>query len=126
MKKILSLFVLLLGMSCVLFAASKQRKTIDDFFKEYETFVVKAEKAAASNKLSDLNNLSMESLKLTEACQKVENTADWTLADSQKYLELTNRYSAAINKLSGNTSATSADANAALNDYNDMLKSYGY
>lgn len=26
----------------------------------------------------------------------------------------------------GNTSATSADANAALNDYNDMLKSYGY
>jgi len=126
MKKILSVFVLLFGLSCVLFAVSKQRKSIDDFFKEYETFVVKAEKAAASNKVSDLTNLSMESLKLSEACQKIENTDEWTIADSKKYLELTNRYSIAINILSGNTNATSADANAALDDYNDLLKSYGY
>lgn len=122
MKKFLSLLVMLTGFTCLLFAVSKQRQAIDAFLKEYEAFVVKAEKAADTNKISDLTNLSLESVKLAEKAQNVENTTEWTPADSVKYLGLTNRYAAAINKLSGNPEPQTADTA----DINDMLKSYGY
>ena len=122
MKKFLSLLVMLTGFTCLLFAVSKQRQAIDAFLKEYEAFVVKAEKAADTNKISDLTNLSLESVKLSEKAQNVENTTEWTPADSVKYLGLTNRYAAAINKLSGNPEPQTADTA----DINDMLKAYGY
>ncbi|MBQ4378583.1 MAG: hypothetical protein II821_05235 [Treponema sp.] len=123
MKKFLTVLLVLFGVTLAVFADAKSRKSIDDFMKEYETFVTKAEKAANTNKVSDLTNLSMESLKLSESAQKIQNTKDWTLKDSQKYLELTNRYSAAVNKLQG---ATNSAAQSATNSYNDLLKSYGY
>ena len=121
-KKVLTVLVVLCALSCALFAVSKQRKAIDDFLKEYDTFVIKAEKAAETNKISDLTKLSMESLSLSEKVEKIENTDEWTLADSKKYLDLTTRYSNAINKLSGTTSSAAQDTNAAMND---MLKAYG-
>jgi DNA-binding ferritin-like protein len=123
MKKILTLFVVLFGVSLFVFADAKSRKSIDDFMKEYETFVIKAEKAAETNKLSDLTNLSMESLKLAEKAEAAQTATDWTLKDSQKYLELTNRYSVAINKLSGTTNTAVENTDAATAD---LLKAYGY
>lgn len=122
-KKILGLLIVFASLSCMLFAVSKERKAIDDFLAEYEKFVVKAEKAAESNKISDLTNLSLESLTLSEKAQKVESAEEWTLSDSMKYLDLTNRYAAAIDKLSGSSSSTTT---ATTDDYNDLLKSFGF
>ena len=69
-KKIISVLAILATLTCALFAAST-RKDIDAFLKEYETFVVKAEKAAASNKISDLMSMSLESVKLAEKYDKM-------------------------------------------------------
>lgn len=126
MKKFFTVLLVLFGVSLAVFADAKSRKQIDSFMKEYETFVVKVEKAADTNKLSDYANLTTEYLKLIEKVDAMENTNDWTISDSQKYLELTNRYTIAVNKLSGQTSTNVDDTNAALDSYNEMLKSYGY
>ena len=123
MKKIMTLLVVLLGVSFVAFADAKSRKNIDSFMKEYETFVTKAEKAASTNSLSDLASLSAESVKFSEKAQAVQDAKDWTLKDSQKYLELTNRYSAALSKISGTANTITDTTNAAASD---LLKSYGY
>lgn len=121
MKKLISVLVVLGTLACSVFAAGN-RKAIDDFFKEYEAFVVKAEKAAESNKISDLTNLSLESVKLAEACDKIDDTDAWTLDDSAKYLKLTNRYSAAVSKLSEATTSTAVTTD----DYDALLKAYGF
>lgn len=92
MKKFFTVLLVLFGVSLAVFADAKSRKQIDSFMKEYETFVVKVEKAADTNKLSDYANLTTEYLKLIEKVDAMENTNDWTISDSQKYLELTNRY----------------------------------
>ena len=126
MKKFFTVLLVLFGVSLAVFADAKSRKQIDSFMKEYETFVVKVEKAADTNKLSDYANFTTEYLKLIEKVDAMENTNDWTISDSQKYLELTNRYTIAVNKLSGQTSTNVDDTNAALDSYNEMLKSYGY
>ena len=118
-KKFLTGLFIFLGISCLLFAVTKDRKAINDFLAEYETLVVKAEKAAATNKLSDLTNLSLEASKFAEKAQNVQDTNEWTLQDSTKYLNLTNRYSTAVNKISGATVDTAASTE-------DLLKSYGF
>lgn len=121
MKKLISVLIVLGTLACSVFAAGN-RKAIDDFFLEYEAFVVKAEKAAESNKISDLTNLSLESVKLAEACDKIDDTDAWTLDDSAKYLKLTNRYSAAVSKLSEATTSTAVTTD----DYDALLKAYGF
>ncbi|MCR4580827.1 MAG: hypothetical protein K5681_10830, partial [Treponema sp.] len=96
-----------------------QRQAIDSFFKEYEVFVTKAEKAADSGKLSDLTKLSLEAVKFTEKIEELEDVDEWTLADSKKYLDLSNRYSKAALKLSESSSNM-------LDDYSSLLDSYDF
>lgn len=112
-KKIISVLAILATLTCALFAAST-RKDIDAFLKEYETFVVKAEKAAASNKISDLMSMSLESVKLAEKYEKIKESKEWTTADSTKYLKLTNRYTKAASKI---TSDLSDNTDALLNAF---------
>ena len=112
-KKIISVLAILATLTCALFAAST-RKDIDAFLKQYETFVVKAEKAAASNKISDLMSMSLESVKLTEKYDKIKDSKEWTTADSTKYLKLTNRYTKAASKV---TSDLSDNTDALLNAF---------
>ena len=88
------------------------------FLKEYETFVVKAEKAAQTNKISDLTKLSLESAKLAEKCEALEDSDEWTIADTKKYLDLSTRCTNAISKLS---SSTTSAASSALDDYDAFL-----
>ena len=114
-KRIIAVLAILCGFACAVFAASS-RKDIDAFLKEYEAFVVKAEKAAASNKLSDLTQMSLESVKLVEKYEKLEETDEWTVTDAKKYLDLSNRYAKAASKI---TSDLTSDTDA-------LLKAYGY
>lgn len=87
----------------IAFAASS-RKQIDTFFADYEKLVVKAEKAAEKGDMLSYLSLQAESIKFAEKSDKLQNTKDWTEADSEKYLSLTNRYTAALLKLSGSMS----------------------
>ena len=79
------------------------RNSIDAFLKEYEKFVVKAEKAAEKNDAASLVNLSVESIKLAEKAEKMEDDDEWTSSDATKYLELSSRYAAAAAKMSGSS-----------------------
>ncbi len=121
-KRIIAVLVVLCAISCTMFAASKKRTSIDDFLKEYETFVVKAEKAAQTNKISDLTKLSLESAKLAEKCEALEDSDEWTIADTKKYLDLSTRCTNAISKLS---SSTTSAASSALDDYDALMQAYG-
>jgi DNA-binding transcriptional regulator GbsR (MarR family) len=82
------------------FAASKQRTEINKFLKAYEDVVVAAEKAAKSNKMTDLLKVQEKALKLNEQAEKIQNYDEWTTKDSEKYLDLTNRYAEAMTALS--------------------------
>ena len=92
--------VLMLVAQASLTAESKSRKEIDKFLKSYEKTVVAAEKAAKSNNMSSLLKLQGEAIKLAE---ELEDSSDWTMKDSEKYLELTNRYTEAMMSLSNST-----------------------
>lgn len=95
--------VLMLVAQASLTAESKSRKEIDKFLKSYEKTVVAAEKAAKSNNMSSLLKLQEEALKLTEEVEDFEDSSAWTMKDSEKYLELTNRYTEAMMSLSNST-----------------------
>jgi type II secretory pathway pseudopilin PulG len=95
--------ILLVGQS--VFAASKERTEIDKFLKSYEEVVVAAEKAAKSNKITDLITVQQKALKLSEQVQKIQGYDEWTAKDSEKYLVLTNRYTEAVTALSNSAGA---------------------
>ena len=95
--------VLLLVAQASLTAESKSRKEIDNFLKSYEKTVVAAEKAAKSNNMSSLLKLQGEALKLAKDLEDFEDSSAWTMKDSEKYLELTNRYTEAMMALSNST-----------------------
>jgi type II secretory pathway pseudopilin PulG len=95
--------ILLVGQS--VFAASKQRTEIDKFLKAYEEVAVAAEKAAKSNKLTDLLTVQQKALELTEQAGKIQGYDEWTIKDSEKYLDLTNRYTKAVTALSNSAGA---------------------
>lgn len=105
MRKISTIFVFLLvlaGFTTSAFAAGNRSK-IDKFFKSYEEMVVQAEKAAKSNKTSDLIKLSAKAADLANEYAKLEDTSDWTDKDTIKYVELSNRYAKATVKMSSNS-----------------------
>ena len=79
---------------------SSSRSQIDNFLDGYEKVVVKAEKAAKNNDMTSLMNLSAEAADFAEKAEDLEDMDDWSAADAKRYLELTNRYNAAISKIS--------------------------
>lgn len=96
----------LVGLSALV-AQSKNRKEIDKFMKSYEEVVVQAEKAAKSNKMTDLLKVQAKALKMSDDLEKVQGFDEWTTKDYEKYLDLTNRYTKAMLSLSN--SADSMD-----------------
>lgn len=94
---------MLMVVSVNIFAASKQQAAIEKFFKSYEAVVVSAEKAAKTNSLSDLLKVQEKVLKMADEIDEVQSFDEWTMKDSARYLELTNRYTKALTALSGST-----------------------
>ena len=71
------------------------------FLKEYEAFVVSAEKSAKSNDVSKLEALAKKEAQFTKkAGQLSKDTSSWTISDAGKYTALTARWTAAEAKLS--------------------------
>jgi hypothetical protein len=101
------LAVLLVFGQVTVFAQSKDRKEINDFLKSYETVVVAAEKAAKSNKITDLMDVQQKAIKMSEQANKIQGYKEWTVQDSQKYLDLTNRYTIAMSALSNSANTGS-------------------
>ncbi len=85
----------------LVFAQEKDsRRQIDFFMKEYEKFVVKAEKAAEKGDMAALMSLNAEAAKFAEKTSGLTDTSDWNMNDAQKYQALTNRYNDALTKFS--------------------------
>ena len=85
------------------------RKQIDNFLDEYEKFVVKAEKAAQKNDMTSLMNMSAGAAEFAEKADNFEDADDWTASDAQRYMNLSNRYAAAVSKISGSIDSGSFD-----------------
>lgn len=81
-------------------SAGGSRKDIDACLKSYEQLVVSAEKAAKSNKMSDLMSLADKAAKLAEQVEELEDSDNWTAKDTQKLLDLTDRYTKAVTSMS--------------------------
>lgn len=81
-------------------SAGGSRKDIDAYLKSYEQLVVSAEKAAKSNKMSDLMSLADKAAKLAQQAGEFESSDNWTTKDAQKLLDLTNRYTKAVTSMS--------------------------
>lgn len=109
--RIIALTIIMLAAVQMVFAASS-RKDIDKFLKSYEELVVSVEKAAKKNDISSLSKIMKQALEFSEKAEDIQDTTAWTLADSQKYLDLTNRYTAAYTKLAGNMYGTDTDMSA--------------
>jgi hypothetical protein len=91
---------LLVSAQFTVFADSKQRTEIDKFLKSYEEVVVSAEKAAKSNKITDLIKVQGNAVKMSEQADKIQSYDEWTTGDSVKYLELSDRYTKAMSAMS--------------------------
>lgn len=98
-QRIITISVILLSTSSMVFAASSQRAAIDEYLKSYENIVMEAEKAAKKNKMADLLNVQDKVLETIDEAQKVQSFDEWTTDDSIKYLDLSNRYTSAISKI---------------------------
>lgn len=79
--------------------SATDRKDIDQFLKSYEKVVVQAEKAAKSNSVTELLSVVTEITEMAEKADKFQNFNSWTEKDSKKYLELTARYTKAMEKM---------------------------
>jgi hypothetical protein len=86
---------------------NNDRKEINDFLKSYEAVVVAAEKAAKSNKITDLMNVQQKAIEMSEQADEIQGYEEWTAQDSQKYLDLTNRYTTAMSSLSNSANTGS-------------------
>lgn len=97
------------------FAANGGRADIDAFFKSYEEYVVAYEKAAKKNDLVTLTQLQVKSLELTDKLSKLQDTKQWTTADTIKYNELTLRLSKALQTQQNTTAPATAPATGTYN-----------
>lgn len=104
LKKVITLIMMSEILATSFLFAASSRKDIDKFFKSYEEFIVKAEKAADKNDFVSLQQLSIEAVKFSEEVEDLDVGEGWTSEDLKKYTELTNRYSAAISKMYGGVS----------------------
>jgi isopenicillin N synthase-like dioxygenase len=75
---------------------SGNRKEIDDFFKSYEAFVVKLEKAKSSSDTMALLSLATQSMDLASKAEKLQDNDAWTTSDLSKYSALSLRAAAAL------------------------------
>ncbi len=93
-------FFFMLTANLVFTQEKDSRSQINLFMKEYEKFVVKAEKEAEKGDMAALMNLNAEASKFAEKTSGLNDTSDWNMADAQKYQTLTNRYNDALTKFS--------------------------
>lgn len=128
MFKKITLIALILGaFTCFAFAQTTHRADIDKFMKTYEELVVQAEKLAKSNSISDLMKLEVKAIELTEQAEKIQEYEEWTIADLQKYTDLTLRYTKAMTVVSNSMNQTSVDTMDALDAMSTMdLSAYGF
>lgn len=75
-------------------SGSGDRKAIEDFFKRYEDFVVKFEKAQKSNDSMALLSLAAQTADLSTKALDFQNNAAWTIEDMAKYKKLAARIAA--------------------------------
>jgi allophanate hydrolase subunit 1 len=98
MKKITFSFFILLIMSALAFASSKE---INEFFKAIESLTVKYEALAkqSSVTIDELQKLSkdIEELKISEKAEKIATLKEWTQEDAERWIKLTERISIASN-----------------------------
>lgn len=114
-KVFIATLVVALTMVGTLFAQSS-RKQIDQFLADYEKVVVKTEEAAKKSDLNAILTLQTEAAAFAEKSQQFQDASAWTVADSDKYLKLTNRYTEAVSKLYGTTSGSTTTTTATMPD----------
>ena len=97
------LMCVLLGLCLGLGFAQAKKMTAKEFLDSYEKFVVSVEKAAEKGDFGSYMKFYNAYLEFAADYSKIDQTnpAVWTLSDTSRYLDLTNRYSVAIAKLSG-------------------------
>jgi hypothetical protein len=96
-KVFVGALALLLVLGQVAVFAAGNRKAVDDYLKSYEAYVVEWEKLAKKSSVSamDLLPLQQKALDFAQKSQAVQSDSTWTVKDSQKLLDLTNRFSKA-------------------------------
>jgi hypothetical protein len=77
-------------------SSSGSRKDIDDFFKSYEAFITKAEKAKSGNDTMAMLSLATQSADLSSKVMNLQNNTAWTAADAAKYASLSVKAAAAL------------------------------
>jgi hypothetical protein len=72
-------------------SSTGDRKAIDDFFKSYEEFITKAEKAKSGNDIMAMASLATQSADLSAKVSALQTNSAWTAADMTKYTTLSLR-----------------------------------
>ena len=127
MKSKISILVCVLLALCIVCAFAEKKMTAKEFLDSYEEFVVSVEKAAEKGNYAGYADFLKSYNKFVEDYSKLD-TAKWTMNDTLRYSQLTNRYSAAAAKLSSSMSspATADDYSALMGAYADLYGSYGF
>ena len=105
MKRVIAvLFIAGFLVPSVLFADG--RKDVDSFLKTYEEFVVSCEKAAKSNDVMAIVNMTSKGAELDTKLAKLQKSKHWTQKDTEKMLELTVRFTAVMQKMNSSTTSS--------------------
>ena len=99
-KSILAMAIIVLLLASAGLTSCSKSKSGKKFLAEYEKLVAKAEKAAKKNDMKSLMDLSVAAADFAEKVEDLSLEDNWTTADAEKYLDLTNRYTAAVSKMS--------------------------
>ena len=96
------------------------------FLKEYEAFVISAEKSAQNNAASKLESLTQKEADFMKRAGQIAKSAEWSIEDAAKYTALSARWTAAEAKLSAlkakdETGKAAKKAGAALKDLGNTL-----
>lgn len=98
------LFIVGFLVPSVLFAEG--RKDVDSFLKTYEEFVVSCEKAAKSNDVMAMVNMTSKGAELDTKLAKLQKSKHWTQKDTEKILALIARFTAAMQKMNSSTKSS--------------------
>ena len=101
MKHIRNLFVAAFCVLVSVFLFSCGESPSAKFLKDYEAFVVSAEKSADSKATGKLESLAKKEAEFSKkALELAKDTSAWTLSDAGKFTALTARWTAAEARLS--------------------------
>ena len=77
------------------------RNAVNDFLQSYEAVVVEAEtlaKNAAINAM-EMMPLTQKAMEFSQKAQTVQSDTSWTIQDTMKLMDLTNRYTEAADAI---------------------------